>query len=537
MPHGNITPAEGSRHFVTALRLAAGGLFGCVVLQLFLYFRPGAYGGPFLIEWQRYFWLALYYEVLGVWLLSLPFFAWWLLLYRRRVGASASWLHRAQGVILTLNLLLSQIDHEAMRFLGIRIGFSFAATYVRAGTVTDSLFYDAFRQDAGGPFLSFALLVLVPVLYGWWARRQIRQPRPGRSALWFTAAVALAIVPLAAPANGWRMATSQFRLRKVEPVVIALAVDFAQGFHDLDEPDDLARLAGDYQARWLGESADKAWRFPDPRRPYIREPTATASAGEIEPWNVILIQLETLRGLDVGHLNLVRQPSPTPYLDSLAMGGKAAVFTRVSSFAQPTINAMFAVHCSVTPHSSRYVTTFTQSGFYCLPEALRDRGYRAEMFNAGDTDWDGSTWWLTRWYDRLVRYPNAKEHVRGSRRRRARRPGRLVGRRRIRRRRGLGRRRARSRARRLGRRQRLRRHGLGPGKRGRAQRHEARNDQFATIHGRFFASRSIRIMSRPGALSAGRPLNGRLTTFRRQDRGGTSGRLCCGAGCDRGAPT
>src|SRR5688572_21088636 len=220
MPHGEITSDEGSRHFATALRLAAGGLLGCVLLQLFLYLRPGAYGGPFLAEWQRYFWLALYYEMLGVWLLSVPFFAVWLVRYRRPIGWTvARWLLGAHTAILALNLFLSQIDHEALRFLGIRLGFSFAATYVRAGTVTDSLFYDAFREDAGGPFVSLALLLLVPALYVWWARRQIGRQGPERSRLWLTAAVALALVPLLAPANGWRMATSQFRLRKVEPLV------------------------------------------------------------------------------------------------------------------------------------------------------------------------------------------------------------------------------------------------------------------------------------------------------------------------------
>jgi phosphoglycerol transferase MdoB-like AlkP superfamily enzyme len=410
MPHAQITPAEGSRQFVTALRLAAGGLLGCVVLQLFLYARPGAYGGPFVVEWQRYFWLALYYEMLGVWLLSLPFFAWWLATYRRAAGGC--WVHALHAALLTLNLFLSQVDHEALRFLGIRLGFSFAATYVRTGTVTDSLFYDAFREDPGGPFVSLVLLIAVPGLYAWWARRQIVRQRTERSRLWLSAALVLALVPLLAPANGWRMATSQFRLRKVEPVTIALAVDAAQGFSDLAEPADFARLAADYQARWLRESGDKAWRFPDPRRPYLREPTSPAPSPEGKPWNVILIQLETLRGLDTGFLNPARRPSPTPYLDALARGGEAAAFSRASSFAQPTINAMFAAHCSVTPHSRRYITGFTQTAFDCLPEVLRRRGYRAEMFNAGDTDWDGSTFWLSRWYDSLRRFPAARERDR-----------------------------------------------------------------------------------------------------------------------------
>jgi arylsulfatase A-like enzyme len=74
----------------------------------------------------------------------------------------------------------------------------------------------------------------------------------------------------------------------------------------------------------------------------------------------------------------------------------------------PTINGLFATHCSVAPHSSRFITSFTSTRFHCLPQSLRDRGYRAEMFNAGDTDWDNSTFWLRRWYDRLWRFPEAR---------------------------------------------------------------------------------------------------------------------------------
>ena len=41
----------------------------------------GAVAGfdPFLVEWQRYFWLALYYDLGGVWLISFPFLLAWLI--------------------------------------------------------------------------------------------------------------------------------------------------------------------------------------------------------------------------------------------------------------------------------------------------------------------------------------------------------------------------------------------------------------------------------------------------------------------------
>src|SRR5687768_5584343 len=116
----------GRDSFMLSLRLALGALLGCIVLQVALYIRPAPHGGPFLVEWERYFWLALYYEVLGVWLLSLPFFLVWLAFYRRPVPSSwGRTLLVLQAGVLAANLLFSQIDHEVLRFLGVRLNLSF----------------------------------------------------------------------------------------------------------------------------------------------------------------------------------------------------------------------------------------------------------------------------------------------------------------------------------------------------------------------------------------------------------------------------
>jgi phosphoglycerol transferase MdoB-like AlkP superfamily enzyme len=395
----------GRHQFLLAFRIAVAGWIGCVLLQVALYVRPAPHGGPFLAEWQRYFGLALYYDLLGVWLLSLPFFLLWLAPYRRPL-ISRWWnaVSVAQVVLLALNLLLSAIDHEILRFLGVRLNLSFLLAYGRPELLGDALFFDLFRADRGGAFLSLVLLAIVPGLFLWWGLRQ--RPRAKRTvSLWF--AILLAIVPLAAPANGWRMATSQFRLRKVEPVLIAFATDIAAGFEDVVAPADLDRLAREYQQAWLAGSADRAWRFPDAQRPYLRVPTAAVEPQEQERWNVLLIQLETLRGADTGFLRPDRRPSPTPYLDSLASRPDAAVWRRALSFGMPSINGIFAGHCSVMPPSRRYVTALTHVRFLCLPELLRRRGYRAEIFHGDDTDWDNSSYWLRQWYDRLWLYPDA----------------------------------------------------------------------------------------------------------------------------------
>jgi len=81
------------------------------------------------------------------------------------------------------------------------------------------------------------------------------------------------------------------------------------------------------------------------------------------------------------------------------------VWTRALTFGPPSINGRFALQCSVTPSSRRFITAQTRATFYCLSDALRRRGYRAEMFAAGDIDMDNSTVWVQQMYDRLWRYP------------------------------------------------------------------------------------------------------------------------------------
>ncbi len=399
--------ASGSAHFLRTFQLAAGAWLGCAVLQALLYLRPAPHGGPFLLESGRYFGLALYYELLGVWLISAPFLLLWVLLHRRRLGPRWRLALHLHAGLLALNLFLSQADHELARFLGLRLTPSFLATYGRPETLTDRLFLDLLLQDRGGPLVSILLLVLSPLLYLLWARWLIRRALPRRVPPLMLALV-LASVPLAAPGNAWLQATGLFRLRKVEPVVVAMLVDLRQGYRDFARPDDFAALAEAHCRAWLARSTDPGWTFPDPDRPYLRVPTT--AGGPPERWNVIYLQLETLRGADTGFLRPDWGPSPTPNLDRLAAEG--AAWRRASSFGMPSISGLFATHCSIAPHSRRYVTSFVGTRLRCLPDLLRARGWRAEMFNGGDTDWDNSSLWIHRWYDRLWRFPEARQRDR-----------------------------------------------------------------------------------------------------------------------------
>jgi len=272
--------------FVRAVLLASGCWIVCVLLQIVLYARPAPYGGPFLVEWPRYFGLAVYYDLLGVWLVSFPFFLIGLGLYNRplrgRAWRAVAALH---ALLLVLYLVFSQIDHELLRFLGVRLNPSFLFAYAQPQMLSDPLFLDVLGSDQGGAFLSLILLILFPSLYAWWAVRLLRRRGGVKNrtpALGF--AILLALVPLVAPANGWRMATSQFRLRKVEPFILAFATDMAAGYEDQRAPADLDRLVADYRQAWLARSTDPNWRFPDPDFPYLRVPIGPAPAPPGEKW-------------------------------------------------------------------------------------------------------------------------------------------------------------------------------------------------------------------------------------------------------------
>lgn len=399
---------SGAEQFGIAWRLAAGGWVGCALLQLILYLRPSPYGGPFLLRWKTFIIRPLAYEVLGVWLIALPFLLLWFLLYRRTDSNPKARLAQwGLAALMAANLLISAFDHELYRFLGLRLGPNFLNVYADPTTLGDSLFLNVLRGDKGGPFLSPILCLAAPGLYLWWAGRLIRrrEKRHAGVRLGRRAAAAILILPLAAGFVAYSLAHAKFRLSRLEPALFAIVRDFAWSYEDDSPPGDPSVLGKAYQAQWLAGSTDRGWRFPDPLHPYIRVPDRLSAPGPEERWNIIIIQLESVRGVDTGHLRPDRSPSPTPYLDSLAERPDAATWTRALTFGPPSINGRFALQCSITPSSRRFITSQTRTSFYCLSDALRRQGYRTEMFAAGDIDMDNSTVWVQRMYDKLWRYP------------------------------------------------------------------------------------------------------------------------------------
>ena len=399
---------RGADHYRIAWRLTAGAWLVCAALQFILYLRPSPYGGPFLIDWKAYIVRPLVYELLAVWLIALPFLLLWLFRWRRP-AASPRWRVAHWGLtgLMAANLLVTAFDHELYRFIGLRLGPNFLDIYADPTTLADSLFLNILIADRGGTLLSPILCVAAPGFYLWWAirtvRRQARAEARPRYRAW--AAVAMLVLPLATGAVGYSLAKAKFRLSRLEPATFAAVRDFYWSYEDDAPPGDPAQLARAWQADWLAGSRDRNWRFPDRERPFVRVPTDPSTPAADARWNVLIIQLESVRGADTGHLRPDRTPSPTPYMDALAARPDAAVWTRALSFGPPSINGRFALQCSITPTSRRFITSQTLANFYCLSDALRAQGYRAEMFSAGDIDMDNSTVWVLRMYDKLWRYP------------------------------------------------------------------------------------------------------------------------------------
>jgi len=409
----NRKPAPGrtgAAEFQVALTLALLAWLVMAGQELLLFLRPTPYGGPYVRQWSGYFGRALFYNLLGVALVTLPFLLRWLAGYRETApGRSARRWHTGLLVLLTLTVGLDHADNEVMRFLGTHLTFTLLRTYQRVGAWGSDMLH-VFTTDRGGPWLPFVVLFAGMSLVWWLGRRVIfRERAPGRA--WpVAAALAAAGLPLAVPLVAYNLPGGHFPRNRVRPEVITLGLELASDSRARAAPPDLDRRFSDYQARWLAGDGSRAWRFAgDSTHPLVRVPLAPLPP-ESTRWNVIYLQLETFRGWDMGFLRSDRQPSPTPFLDKLAADSASAVWTRFLSFGPPTINGFMAGHCSAAPHSEQNIsTTYTGTALQCLPTVLRRHGWHTAYFTGSDPDWDNQTIWLKRWYDEMAYYPEADE--------------------------------------------------------------------------------------------------------------------------------
>jgi arylsulfatase A-like enzyme len=431
------------------LALMIAGWIAHAILRFAQLARPAPYGSPFVEKFEWYFFHALAYD----WLWSLPFILPFLAYYGLRTRpsgpASAPW-PGGRGWRLALGLQMAYIavssaDLEVMRFLSLHLSVGYMRTYLGPAAVAD--LPAMLAGDAGGVGLPVLLTFGAPVLVLWLAGRIGRRWVKRETPLWRIVGPCLVALVLGYGLlfHFWK---GTFRLAKLRPVPATLLMDLtqSQGDRALD-PRALGLARDQVRSLWSGGRDD--WAFPLESYPIYREPLITmcqrpdapprcgldqdgdghearvdcrddlpgvhpgatevpsngldddCDGKEEAPWNVVLILLESHRALDTGHLGPHGATGAyTPTLDAMAARPDARVFTRHQVNGLPTIESFFTAHCSMTSKGAGIAATENTSvRLKCLPDFLRERGFKTRFFTASAPDWDNQTYWLSRWYD------------------------------------------------------------------------------------------------------------------------------------------
>ncbi|MBM4346001.1 MAG: sulfatase-like hydrolase/transferase, partial [Deltaproteobacteria bacterium] len=129
------------------------------------------------------------------------------------------------------------------------------------------------------------------------------------------------------------------------------------------------------------------------------------SGADRDPYNVLVIALESHRALGVGHVT--GGPSWSPRVDQLAREGIGQ--RRAVAAGLPTIASFMVLHTGLLPCAWCTVATdFAAARLPALPLTLRQHGYYARFFSAADPSWDNQAAWLRHWYHD-VDYDRARE--------------------------------------------------------------------------------------------------------------------------------
>ncbi|MDX9722543.1 MAG: LTA synthase family protein [Myxococcota bacterium] len=417
--------ATGASLFSHAWRLSLAAVLTGALLQAAFFFRPTPYGAPFVAHWDRFFFHALFYDTMTTLVLSLPIMLFATCCFHRSISPRVlKLIFSLQALVLVLNAVANHLDHEVMRFMGTHLSLSFIATYARLQG-SESTISSSLSTDLGGPYVPFALFI-VPLALAVYAGLSIARwrdrPKPAHRVwplLWALIPITVLLIVYATPGG-------RFRINKVQPVAMLWWRELLAGIRGPQAPENEAELKAAYVERWLAAHPEGGWHFPDPKYPFLREPTTAGDAllasqsadrpsavGLAAGYNVVLLQLESFRAWNMGIYNPELSASPTPYLDALAQKARSAYWTRHHSFGPPTISGFFALNASATPHQNRNLSTdFTYVSFLSLPELLRANGYRTEFVTGSDPDWDNERFWLLRWYDDYHFVRDANEHDR-----------------------------------------------------------------------------------------------------------------------------
>ena len=306
------------------------------------------------------------------------------------------------GAILFLTLL----DNETHRFLGGHLTFGLVDTYKDTSSII--VFYDYVANDLSVPYLQFVVLVLMlPFTYVVY-RLLCKWYRPANNFYIRKSVIAMIVFYIASYSYVYIIWTGYSRMTKLCPVVSLIYNDLfvTQKIDGLTEANlDAYRVS--YQNLWQKVEGDSSWEFSNAKEgnglPLYRIPTAELLNSEklkvqreMKP-NFILVLMESHRGWNTGYMNPQIQPSPTPFMDSLA--ASSHVWTRMHTSGVPTTGGVLSTHIGIPHHTS--LSQATDLAHITLPSfvsTLTDSGYTTHYMSAADPAWDNLGVWMSKWY-------------------------------------------------------------------------------------------------------------------------------------------
>lgn len=406
-----------------------------IILRVLLLFRSNAYGFPFVSKPDWYIFHAVCLDFLWI-CNSLVIF---LLLTGIANLATASKDHQTSNPPLkghfsiesatttlyvlfhSVILLFTLLDDEFQRFLGSHLSFGLINTYKDPSSI--KMLWDYVANDYSVPYLQFFVLALI-LPFTYLIYRLLRFGFAGHST---NPPIAVSVKkPIIAMLIFYICSflfinyiwTGHARMAKLKPVVsIVYSELFPAEKDDHLKETELAQYGKTYQNLWLKAEGDSLWKFPKTdfnlKRPLYRIPSEKLTqSGRLlsqraKKPNFILIFMESHRGLNTGFLNPGLQPSPTPFLDSLA--AHSHIWERMHTSGIPTTGGLLSSHTGI-PHHSRLeeATALAYVNIPSFASVLTDSGYATHYFSAADPAWDNLGVWMAKWYN-AEHYDRKKE--------------------------------------------------------------------------------------------------------------------------------
>ncbi|MBR5413220.1 MAG: sulfatase-like hydrolase/transferase [Fibrobacter sp.] len=303
-------------------------------------------------------------------------------------------------------LFLTLLDNETHRFLGGHLSFGLVDTYKDTSSII--VFYDHVANDLSVPYLQFVVLVLMlPATYGLY--RLLRKWYRSTNGFYVKKSViAMIVFYIASYSYVYFIWTGSSRMDKLCPVVSLIYKDLFEAEKSASISDkDFDAYKTSYQNLWQKVEGDSSWKFSDAKEgnglPLYRVPTAELlnseqlkAQREMKP-NFILVLMESQRGLNTGYMNPQIQPSPTPFMDSLAENSH--VWMRMHTSGIPTTGGVLSTHTGIPHHSHlAQATDLTHVTIPSFVQVLTENGYSTHYMSAADPAWDNLGVWMAKWY-------------------------------------------------------------------------------------------------------------------------------------------